>query len=714
MTFLVATKAYIGFDELDEARLADLHGVLAPYFPAVIESFYEAVLFNEGTAAVLAAQDEGTVERLKQTLRTWLEGALLGPWDENYYQLRYRIGRMHVKVGLPQQYVVTAMHRLRVLLGTLARDGGADAATERSLHRMLDLELAIMLHSYIEEKDRAHSERSYLERELRKRFEGPLVGIGKGVEWLRDQIDEAAKDTSPVLLTGDQGVGLDSVAHAIHEQSERAHRLFVHVNCSIAGGGSRTTLFGGTPGNWPDGKPAIIGQFDLARGGTLFLDGVHRLGTEAQTELMENLREADAGGAGGRVRVIASGQIASTTTTQRPRLNEELRNYIDARRIRVPSLAERREDIPAIAAHYAREQAARLNKTFRMIEQESLDKLQAYPWPGNVTELESVIERAVIAARSEDIEIDDALLDDSISMGNYKLVERIGSGGMGEVWRARHQLLARPAAVKIIKAATIGEGEHAALMTARFQREAQTTAGLSSPNTVQLYDFGIAQDGAFYYVMELLHGMDLEFMVEQHGPLPAARVLHLMKQACLSLAEAHDAGLVHRDIKPANLYAARLGRQCDVLKVLDFGMVKVDPTQGHTKLTSGGSFGGTPAYMPPELIVQDDESDTDGRADLYSLGCAAFFLLTGDTVFPGSNPMRVLMDHAQKAPQSPSARGAVDVPDGLDDLILACLAKDPTGRPASAMALHAALAALAAEHPWTHADATTWWSRLDD
>ncbi len=714
MSFLDEIRAYIGFDELDEARVADLRPLLAPNFPVVIESFYEAVQFNPGTAAILAAQEEGSIDRLRATLAVWLESAFTGPWDASWYELRYRIGRMHVKVGLPTQYVIAAMNRLRILLRKLAREAQADAPSIQAIDKLLDIELAIMIHSYIEEKERVQAERSYLERELRKRFEGPLVGVGKGVAWLREQIDEAARSDKPVMLTGEQGVGLDSVAHAIHDHSDRAHRLFVHVNCAIVSGGSRTTLFGGTPGDWPEGKPALVGQFDLARGGTLFLDGVHKLSQELQARLFQELQEAERGGAGGSVRVIATGQISGSVATQRQRMHDDLRRYLDGVRIRMPALAERREDIPAIAEHFARDQAARMGKGFEAIEPESLEKLQAYPWPGNVTELESVIERAVIASQSETLEIEDALLDDSISMGNYKLVERIGAGGMGEVWRARHQLLARPAAIKIIKNDAVGEGEHAATMTARFQREAQTTARLSSPHTVQLYDFGIAQDGAFYYVMELLEGMDLEQMITEHGPMPPARVIHVLRQACLSLAEAHAEGLVHRDIKPANLYAATLGAEHDFVKVLDFGMVKVDPTMGHTRLTSGGSFGGTPAYMPPELIVMDeeDESGVDGRADLYSLGCAAYFLLTGEVVFPGANPMKILMQHAQKAPDAPSKHATQDVPEALDALVLACLAKSPGDRPAGAMALHDALAPVAAAHPWTHADAAAWWADI--
>ncbi|MDJ0975947.1 MAG: protoglobin domain-containing protein [Planctomycetota bacterium] len=710
MTFLTDTRQDLGFDESDEARLVGLRPLLEPHYGAVIDAHYKELLTNEGTAAVLAAQEDGIVERLRGTFIVWLKSAFVGPWDEAYYEQRYRIGHMHVKVGLPQQYVVTSMHRLRRLLRELVREQGGDGDDERAVDRLLDLELAIMLHSYIEERERVQAERSYLERELRKRLQGPLIGVGKGVAWLREQIDEAAQSDEPVTLTGEPGSGMESVAHGIHDGSSRAHRLFVHVNCAVVRSGSRTTLFGGAADNWPEGQGALVGQFDLARGGTLFLEGAHHLSSELQGKLLASLREADAGPTGGRVRVIATWPAGGTGTSSWRRVDDELRQYLDAIRIRVPTLAERREDIPLIAEHFAREQAARLGKDFDSIDEASIGKLRSYPWPGNVTELESVIERAVISSRDGIVEVEDALLDDAVSVGKYKLVQKIGAGGMGEVWRARHQLLARPAAVKIIKSDVIGTGEQAAMLTARFQREAQSTAQLASPHTVQLYDFGVAQDGSFFYVMELLDGIDLERLVKERGPMSPARAVHFVRRICLSLAEAHDLGLVHRDIKPANLFAARVGREFDFPKVLDFGMVKTDPQGGETRLTSDGSFGGTPDYMPPELIMGEGE-DVDGRADLYSLGCVAFYLLTGDVVFPSGNPMKVLMSHANQSPEAPSARAGRSMPDGLDDVVLSCLAKDPADRPADALALYDALSPVADGQPWTRGDAAAWWSK---
>jgi serine/threonine-protein kinase len=194
---------------------------------------------------------------------------------------------------------------------------------------------------------------------------------------------------------------------------------------------------------------------------------------------------------------------------------------------------------------------------------------------------------------------------------------------MGEVWRARHRFLARPAAVKLIRPETLGGGDEDRALVAlrRFEREAQAIAGLRSPNTIQIYDFGVADDGTFFYVMELLDGLDLETLVERHGPLPQERVVELLLQVCDSLSEAHEQGLLHRDIKPANIFVCRYGHRFDVVKVLDFGLVRTLGNADDARLTREGTLAGTPAYIAPEQAMGDT---VDHRADLYSLGCVAF------------------------------------------------------------------------------------------
>ncbi|HEX6406707.1 MAG TPA: serine/threonine-protein kinase, partial [Gemmatimonadales bacterium] len=278
-------------------------------------------------------------------------------------------------------------------------------------------------------------------------------------------------------------------------------------------------------------------------------------------------------------------------------------------------------------------------------------------------------------------------------LGQYVLEEKIGGGGMGEVWQARHRLLIRPAAIKLIRPQMSGD---AGLLLRRFEREARATAALKSPHTVQLYDFGATDDGRLYYVMELLDGVDLDTLVRQYGPLPAERVVHLLRQVCSSLQDAHVNGLVHRDIKPANIVVSRAGTTFDFAKVLDFGLVKLDTDrkgEDDVKLTSEGSAGGTPAFMAPEVVL--GVADTDHRVDLYALGCVGYWLLTGKLVFAGKSAVEVMFHHAHTPPSRPSARSELPIPASLEDLVMDCLEKDPTRRPASAEAVSAGLAAVA-------------------
>jgi serine/threonine-protein kinase len=295
-------------------------------------------------------------------------------------------------------------------------------------------------------------------------------------------------------------------------------------------------------------------------------------------------------------------------------------------------------------------------------------------------------------------------------VGAYELTERLGKGGMGEVWRARHRMLARPAAIKLIRddRTTGSTATDAEYYLERFQREVQATASLRSPNTIQVYDYGVTPDRSFYYVMELLDGIDLEDMVKTHGPLPPSRTIHVLRQMCASLAEAHDAGLVHRDIKPANVFLCRLGREVDHVKVLDFGLVKEISGPGDAHLTQVGTFAGTPAFGSPEAAA--GRVDRIGPAsDIYSIGCLAYWLLTGETVFKASGAMEMLASHIREAPAPPSERTEVPLPPEVDRVVLRCLEKDPDARIGSADELDALLADLASECPWTMEQARAWW-----
>jgi serine/threonine-protein kinase len=295
--------------------------------------------------------------------------------------------------------------------------------------------------------------------------------------------------------------------------------------------------------------------------------------------------------------------------------------------------------------------------------------------------------------------------DAALELGSYRLVAPIGEGGMGEVWRADHQMLARQAAIKLIRTQS-QSGRQADLAVRRFRREADAIAGLQSPNTVYLYDFGVSHDGRFYYAMELLDGISLQSLVASFGSQPAARVLPILRQVCRSLEEAHAQGLVHRDLKPSNIMLCKVALTCDFVKVLDFGLAKLIHNTEVSQLTMVGIATGTPGYIAPEIAL--GESAIDGRADIYALGCVAYFLLTGVPVFDEVNPMKMALQHVQAVPVPPSARATRPIPDELERIVLQCLAKAPGDRPANVAALSAMLDVCPVER-WTERDAEAWW-----
>ncbi len=295
-------------------------------------------------------------------------------------------------------------------------------------------------------------------------------------------------------------------------------------------------------------------------------------------------------------------------------------------------------------------------------------------------------------------------------LGMYDLERPIGQGGMGEVWLARHQRLARPAAIKLVRRDRLEglDSAEAARLIGRFELEARATASLRSPNTIEIYDFGVAGTGTFYYVMEYLQGVDFRKLVNEAGPLPAGRVIYLVSQVCESLEEAHGQKLIHRDIKPANLHCGRLGVRHDFVKVLDFGLVKpIDAVPGAAELSLEGIVQGTPAFMAPELAT--GESAVDQRSDIYALGCVAYFMTTGLHVFSGATPMQVAIAHVTTEPVPPSHRCDAAVPDELEQIIMRCLAKNPDDRYQNARALRDALEACTYAAAWDSDLAASWW-----
>jgi serine/threonine protein kinase len=307
-------------------------------------------------------------------------------------------------------------------------------------------------------------------------------------------------------------------------------------------------------------------------------------------------------------------------------------------------------------------------------------------------------------------------------LGSYRLVAKLGRGGMGEVWRAEHRLLARLAAIKLIRPEALAEPAAIGELKERFRREAQTLASMKSRHTIAIFDYGVTEQGVFYYVMELLDGLDLESLIVRYGPQPAARVIQLLVQACASLAEAHDAELLHRDIKPPNLYVCRAAEEVDICKLLDFGIVQTrnEPPRAESdaklamaetpKLTQVGAMLGTPGFMAPEQILG---MQLDGRADLYALGCVAWWLLTGKEVYD-REAGEAKLHHAHIFLPLPSLRGMCGdswLPDELERVISSCLAKEPDERPKDARVLAAQLRAIVIpdEHAWTEARAQRWW-----
>lgn len=296
-------------------------------------------------------------------------------------------------------------------------------------------------------------------------------------------------------------------------------------------------------------------------------------------------------------------------------------------------------------------------------------------------------------------------------LAGYTLERKIGEGGMGTVWLATHRLLSRPAAIKLIRKDTLDgvpEKERDTVI-ARFEREARGTAGLESAHTINLYDFGVSDNGKLYYAMEYLRGMDLDSLVARSGWIPPERAVYLLLQACESLGEAHQHGLIHRDIKPSNLFLCRYSRKLDFLKVLDFGIAKaVGPSAAETGLTGSSKILGSSNFMAPEQVT--GAGSEDARTDIYSLGCVAYWLLTGELVFEDV-PARTMEHHLHSTPVPPTERvPGISIPSRLQDLVLSCLEKDPDRRPQSMDALGEALAAVPLERTWTQAEAAACWT----
>src|SRR4051794_25875778 len=288
-------------------------------------------------------------------------------------------------------------------------------------------------------------------------------------------------------------------------------------------------------------------------------------------------------------------------------------------------------------------------------------------------------------------------------LGQYRLKKRLGSGGMGEVYLAEHQMMKRPCAVKLIRPEKAGDPR----MLARFEREVRATAKLSHWNSIDIYDYGRTADGTFYYVMEYLPGHNIGEMVENYGVIPPGRALYLLDQVCAALAEAHGIGLVHRDIKPANIFCAYRGGVCDVIKLLDFGLAKPTMDVTDAQLTMAGTITGSPLFMSPEQATGDDT--VDARSDIYSLGAVLYYMLTGQPPFIADNPLKVMIAHASQEVVPPT-RINPEIPRDLEEIVLRCLEKDPEHRFQDVPTLRAALRDVHIDSPWSADLAAQWWN----
>lgn len=509
--------------------------------------------------------------------------------------------------------------------------------------------------------------------------EGPMSGQSKAIRSLREKLQARARDEDPVVLLCPTGAGAEAAARWLHARSDRRHRPFIGV-----GADQLHVLTQPTDRSARD-------WLELAREGVLFIQCVAHLDA---AQLAAVAAVATAGG-GARV-------VAAITPAALPEFEE--RFAAGALLVRpvvpVPPLNERLEDIPVLVGHFLERLEDQLGRPLAGITEESLRILQRHDWPGNIAELRNLVERAGLLSPDEPVDLDEDLLLRREPVGSYQLEEVIGVGGMGQVWRARHKLLARTAAVKLIGTRWIRRGRRKALRM--FRDEAKATARLRSPHTVTLYDFGVTESGDVYYVMELLDGVDLARFVLRHGALPPARVVPLLRQACHSLAEAHRLDIVHRDLKPSNLIVGPRGLNYDHLTVLDFGVTR------HVHDASGRrQRAGTPGYSAPEVL--EGHAVQDARADVYSLGAVAFFLLTGRPLFHGvTGEERRRRQREGPAPR-PSVYAGQTIPEELDLLIARCLEPDPLQRPVSVAEVDAILGALALA-PWPEARLRAWWT----
>lgn len=529
--------------------------------------------------------------------------------------------------------------------------------------------------------------------EQERKYEALLLGSSPAVRMLRSEITRHSEHKENILLLGDRGSAEEAMARSIHRHSPLADRPFLTVDAGLLGTRYGTPLF----------NENQTGALELAKGGTIFITRLAEMPPEYQLRLAMCFKDKTP-----PPRIISAVRADLKDLVQREKFSKPLYKALSTHKVYLPSIHQRIDDMPIIIEGLSQHCAAQLGKQLDSIAPETIEILKAYNWSGNFLELQRVLNQAIAESNNPILQPESLSLDQQ-TFGGYILERKLGAGGMGEVWRARHKLLAREAAVKLIQRESVGGSLQQENSIKRFEREAKATAQLQSQNTIRVYDFGYTDTGVFYYVMELLKGMDLYDMVANFGPLSPARVIHFLRQACLSLEEAHSQGFFHRDIKPDNLYACTLGVEFDVLKVLDFGLVQAHSTR-ESRLTNAKYFVGTPAYVPPESITHEEYR---ACSDLYSLASTAYTLLTGREAFEGESSMTVIMNQLRTKPKLITPQSPFDVPKELEDLILRSLSVKPEQRPQSAREMRTILDSIECKDAWTEADAEAWWARND-
>lgn len=344
-----------------------------------------------------------------------------------------------------------------------------------------------------------------------ERVDGPLLGESQAVKALGKAAVARAKIDAPLLLLiGPTVAGDEAITRAVHRASDRHAHPFIHVNCVQHQDDTQTGLF--------DINSEVIGEhpnvFKLADNGTLYLDGINHLSGQLQKELLETLGEIDSGFRrelsmwAPNVRVVEYVTDSGCQPDSDPGISPELRALFAQQIVDIPPLANRLDDLPILVDFFVKQYSKRIRKKIAKVSEESMNRIVGYSWPGNTRELPNMLERVVVLATDRTLEINEEFFGEGLRVDRYRLVEKLGEGGMGEVWRARHQLLARPVALKLIRTdrQKIAPAER---LHRRFEREAQITAKLKSPHTIKLFDYGVTEAGAFYFVMELLEGMDL-------------------------------------------------------------------------------------------------------------------------------------------------------------------------------------------------------------